>query len=155
MSVRRFCTQRGAYPSLTIAGCRSREISGYVLFIWINTSLFYDRHYLFSPLRRSHSDRQTQRHYSRKNNPRIVLLETGRRLVKAHMPMTCLRAAGAGQEAIVFTHFVVREDAQLPYDSTISKSARYLKELLKRMASGLSWRWRSSPHVGAAVCECG
>lgn len=78
--------------------------------------------------------------------PPIVLLETGGVGYEVHMPMTCFyELPEAGQEAIVFTHFVVREDAQLLYGFNNKQERTLFKELIKRMASGLSWRWRSSP----------
>ena len=46
--------------------------------------------------------------------PPLVLIEVGGVGYEVHMPMTCFyELPEAGQEAIVFTHFVVREDAQL------------------------------------------
>ncbi len=50
----------------------------------------------------------------------------------------------AAQEAIVFTHFVVREDAQL-YGFNNKQERTLFKELIKPTAWGPSWRWRSSP----------
>ena len=48
--------------------------------------------------------------------PPLVLIEVGGVGYEVHMPMTCFyELPEAGQEAIVFTHFVVREDAQLLY----------------------------------------
>ncbi|VFS57720.1 Holliday junction ATP-dependent DNA helicase RuvA [Kluyvera cryocrescens] len=48
--------------------------------------------------------------------------------MKLHMPMTCFyELPESGQEAIIFTHFVVREDAQLLYGFITSKSARCSK----------------------------
>ena len=42
--------------------------------------------------------------------------------------MTCFyELPEAGQEAIVFTHFVVREDAQLLYGLTTNRNVRCLK----------------------------
>ncbi|BBU83294.1 hypothetical protein EIMP300_46940 [Escherichia coli] len=66
--------------------------------------------------------------------PPLVLIEVGGVGYEVHMPMTCFyELPEAGQEAIVFTHFVVREDAQLPIIAlvctvlTINKSARCSK----------------------------
>ncbi len=48
--------------------------------------------------------------------PPLVLLEANGVGYEVHMPMTCFyELPELGQEAIVFTHFVVREDAQLLY----------------------------------------
>ncbi len=45
--------------------------------------------------------------------PPLVLIEVGGVGYEVHMPMTCFyELPEAGQEAIVFTHFVVREEAQ-------------------------------------------
>ena len=45
--------------------------------------------------------------------PPLVLIEVGGVGYEVHMPMTCFyELPEAGQEAIVFTHCVVREDAQ-------------------------------------------
>ena len=66
--------------------------------------------------------------------PPLVLIEVGGVGYEVHMPMTCFyELPEAGQEAIVFTHFVVREDAQLLYGFNN-----------KPTASARSWRWRSS-----------
>ncbi len=60
--------------------------------------------------------------------PPIVLLETGGVGYEVHMPMTCFyELPEAGQEAIVFTHFVGVKMRSCCTDLTISKSARYLK----------------------------
>ena len=48
--------------------------------------------------------------------PPLVLLEVGGVGYEVHMPMTCFyELPESGKEAVVFTHFVVREDAQLLY----------------------------------------
>jgi Holliday junction DNA helicase RuvA len=52
---------------------------------------------------------------SLKNNP-VSAAGSGWRGYEVHMPMTCFyELPDAGKEAIVFTQFVVREDAQLLY----------------------------------------
>ena len=78
--------------------------------------------------------------------PPLVLLETGGVGYEVHMPMTCFyELPEAGQEAIIFTHFVVREDAQLLYGFNNKQERTLFKELIKPMAWDRSWRWRSSP----------
>ncbi len=78
--------------------------------------------------------------------PPLVLIEVGGVGYEVHMPMTCFyELPEAGQEAIVFTHFVVREDAQLLYGFNNKQERTLFKELIKPTASARSWRWRSSP----------
>lgn len=78
--------------------------------------------------------------------PPLVLLETAGVGYEVHMPMTCFyELPEAGQEAIVFTHFVVREDAQLLYGFNNKQERTLFKELIKTNGVGPSWRWRSSP----------
>ena len=73
--------------------------------------------------------------------PPLVLIEVGGVGYEVHMPMTCFyELPEAGQEAIVFTHFVVREDAQLCTVLTINKSAR---------CSRVDQNQRRRPEVGA------
>ncbi len=63
--------------------------------------------------------------------PPIVLLEL-RCWFEVHMPMTCFyELPEIGQEAIVFTHFVVREDAQLLYGFNDKQERALFKELIK------------------------
>src|SRR5699024_12728133 len=53
------------------------------------------------------------------------------------MPMTCFyELPEAGQEAIVFTHFVVREDAQLLYGFNNKQERTLFKELIKTNGVG-------------------
>ncbi|ECM9842826.1 Holliday junction branch migration protein RuvA, partial [Salmonella enterica subsp. enterica serovar Virchow] len=69
--------------------------------------------------------------------PPIVLLETGGVGYEVHMPMTCFyELPEAGQEAIVFTHFVVREDAQLLYGFNNKQERTLFKELIKTNGVG-------------------
>ncbi len=79
--------------------------------------------------------------------PPLVLIEVGGVGYEVHMPMTCFyELPEAGQEAIVFTHFVVREDAQLLYGFNDKPERTLLqKVIVKTTASARSWRWRSSP----------
>lgn len=64
--------------------------------------------------------------------PPIVLLELQGVGYEVHMPMTCFyELPEIGQEAIVFTHFVVREDAQLLYGFNDKQERALFKELIK------------------------
>lgn len=64
--------------------------------------------------------------------PPIVLLETNGVGYEVHMPMTCFyELPDVGQEAIVFTQFVVREDAQLLYGFNDKQERALFKELIK------------------------
>ncbi len=59
-------------------------------------------------------------------------IEVGGVGYEVHMPMTCFyELPEAGQEAIVFTHFVVREDAQLLYGFNNKQERTLFKELIK------------------------
>ncbi|TYF42901.1 Holliday junction branch migration protein RuvA, partial [Enterobacter hormaechei] len=69
--------------------------------------------------------------------PPLVLLETAGVGYEVHMPMTCFyELPEAGQEAIVFTHFVVREDAQLLYGFNNKQERTLFKELIKTNGVG-------------------
>ena len=60
--------------------------------------------------------------------PPLVLLETAGVGYEVHMPMTCFyELPEAGQEAIVFTHFVVREDASCCMGLTTNRNVPCLK----------------------------
>lgn len=60
--------------------------------------------------------------------PPLVLLETGGVGYEVHMPMTCFyELPEAGQEAIVFTHFVVREMPSCCMVLTTNRNVRCLK----------------------------
>ncbi|EMI5489434.1 Holliday junction branch migration protein RuvA [Providencia stuartii] len=64
--------------------------------------------------------------------PPIVLLELQGVGYEVHMPMTCFyELPEIGQEAIIFTHFVVREDAQLLYGFNDKQERALFKELIK------------------------
>ena len=64
--------------------------------------------------------------------PPLVLLEAGGVGYEVHMPMTCFyELPEAGQEAIVFTHFVVREDAQLLFGFNNKQERTLFRELIK------------------------
>lgn len=64
--------------------------------------------------------------------PPLVLLEAGGVGYEVHMPMTCFyELPEAGQEAVVFTHFVVREDAQLLFGFNNKQERTLFRELIK------------------------
>ncbi|MGK0685945.1 Holliday junction branch migration protein RuvA [Serratia marcescens] len=64
--------------------------------------------------------------------PPLVLLEVNGVGYEVHMPMTCFyELPELGQEAIVFTHFVVREDAQLLYGFNDKQERALFRELIK------------------------
>ncbi|KAB5498755.1 Holliday junction branch migration protein RuvA [Serratia sp. RJAL6] len=64
--------------------------------------------------------------------PPLVLLEANGVGYEVHMPMTCFyELPEQGQEAIVFTHFVVREDAQLLYGFNDKQERALFRELIK------------------------
>lgn len=64
--------------------------------------------------------------------PPLVLLEAGGVGYEVHMPMTCFyELPEAGLEAIVFTHFVVREDAQLLFGFNNKQERTLFRELIK------------------------
>lgn len=66
-----------------------------------------------------------------------MLIEVGGVGYEVHMPMTCFyELPEAGQEAIVFTHFVVREDAQLLYGFNNKQERTLFKELIKTNGVG-------------------
>ncbi len=75
-----------------------------------------------------------------------MLIEVGGVGYEVHMPMTCFyELPEAGQEAIVFTHFVVREDAQLLYGFNNKQERTLFKELIKTNGVGPKLALRSSP----------
>ncbi|MTD39444.1 Holliday junction branch migration protein RuvA [Erwinia sp. CPCC 100877] len=64
--------------------------------------------------------------------PPLVLLEAGGVGYEVHMPMTCFyELPEAGKEAVVFTHFVVREDAQLLFGFNNKQERTLFRELIK------------------------
>ena len=64
--------------------------------------------------------------------PPLVLLEANGVGYEVHMPMTGFyELPELGQEAIVFTHFVVREDAQLLYGFNDKQERALFRELIK------------------------
>jgi len=64
--------------------------------------------------------------------PPEVLLEANGVGYEVHMPMTCFyELPDVGQEAIIFTHFVVREDAQLLYGFNNKQERALFRELIK------------------------
>ncbi|WP_036772794.1 Holliday junction branch migration protein RuvA [Photorhabdus australis] len=64
--------------------------------------------------------------------PPLVLLETNGVGYEVHMPMTCFyELPDIGQETVLFTHFVVREDAQLLYGFNDKQERALFRELIK------------------------
>ncbi|WP_237386413.1 Holliday junction branch migration protein RuvA [Xenorhabdus sp. Sc-CR9] len=64
--------------------------------------------------------------------PPLVLLETNGIGYEVHMPMTCFyELPEIGQEAILFTQFIVREDAQLLYGFNDKQERALFRELIK------------------------
>ncbi|MEX0446050.1 Holliday junction branch migration protein RuvA [Xenorhabdus sp. SGI246] len=64
--------------------------------------------------------------------PPLVLLETNGVGYEVHMPMTCFyELPEIGQEAILFTQFIVREDAQLLYGFNDKQERALFRELIK------------------------
>ena len=69
--------------------------------------------------------------------PTLVLLEVGGVGYEVHMPMTCFyELPEAGKEAVVFTQFVVREDAQLLYGFNNKQERTLFRELIKTNGVG-------------------
>ncbi|KAA9001679.1 Holliday junction branch migration protein RuvA [Affinibrenneria salicis] len=64
--------------------------------------------------------------------PPQVLIESAGVGYEVHMPMTCFyELPEIGQEAIIFTHFVVREDAQLLFGFNNKQERALFRELIK------------------------
>ncbi|WP_410015346.1 Holliday junction branch migration protein RuvA [Sodalis sp. C49] len=64
--------------------------------------------------------------------PPLVLLEIHGVGYEIHMPMTCFYALPeTGVEAIIYTHFIVREDAQLLFGFTNKQERALFRELIK------------------------
>lgn len=64
--------------------------------------------------------------------PPLVLIEANGVGYDVHMPMTCFyELPELNQEAIIFTQFIVREDAQLLYGFTSKQERALFRELIK------------------------
>ncbi|MBT0728267.1 Holliday junction branch migration protein RuvA [Rosenbergiella australiborealis] len=64
--------------------------------------------------------------------PPLVLLEVGGVGYEVHMPMTCFyELPEKDHSAIIFTHFVVREDAQLLFGFNHKQERTLFRELIK------------------------
>ncbi|MEI7187452.1 Holliday junction branch migration protein RuvA [Dickeya dianthicola] len=64
--------------------------------------------------------------------PPLVLIEASGVGYEVHMPMTCFyELPDLGQEAVIFTHFVVREDAQLLFGFSNKQERSLFRELIK------------------------
>ncbi|PJC87686.1 Holliday junction branch migration protein RuvA [Vibrio sp. HA2012] len=76
--------------------------------------------------------------------PPEVLIEVGGIGYEVQMPMSCFyELPDAGQEAVVYTHFIVREDAQLLYGFNTVKERALFREVIK--ANGVG------PKLGLAI----
>jgi Holliday junction DNA helicase RuvA len=76
--------------------------------------------------------------------PPVTLLEVGGVGYEVQMPMSCFyELPDVGQEAIVYTHFVVREDAQLLYGFNTTRERALFREVIK--ANGVG------PKLGLAI----
>ncbi|WED22765.1 Holliday junction branch migration protein RuvA [Vibrio sp. JC009] len=76
--------------------------------------------------------------------PPELLIEVGGIGYEVQMPMSCFyELPETGQEAIVYTHFVVREDAQLLYGFNTVKERALFREVIK--ANGVG------PKLGLAI----
>ncbi len=64
--------------------------------------------------------------------PPLVLIEASGVGYEVHMPMTCFyELPELNHEAIIFTHFVVREDAQLLFGFNSKQERALFRELIK------------------------
>ena len=69
--------------------------------------------------------------------PPEVLLEVGGVGYEVHMPMSCFYdLPELGKEAVIHTHFVVREDAQLLYGFNHKQERALFRELIKTNGVG-------------------
>ncbi|QTG88073.1 Holliday junction branch migration protein RuvA [Vibrio sp. Vf1514] len=76
--------------------------------------------------------------------PPQVLIEVGGIGYEVQMPMSCFyELANIGDEAIIYTHFVVREDAQLLYGFNTVNERALFREVIK--ANGVG------PKMGLAI----
>jgi Holliday junction DNA helicase RuvA len=76
--------------------------------------------------------------------PPVALLEVGGVGYEIQMPMSCFyELPEIGREAIVYTHFVVREDAQLLYGFNTVRERALFREVIK--ANGVG------PKLGLAI----
>ncbi len=64
--------------------------------------------------------------------PPLVLLEAGGVGYEVHMPMTCFyQLPASGEEAVIFTHLVIREDVRLLYGFNDKQERALFRELIK------------------------
>ncbi|MBA2816796.1 Holliday junction branch migration protein RuvA [Candidatus Pantoea persica] len=69
--------------------------------------------------------------------PPLVLIEAHGVGYEVHMPMTCFyELPELNQEAVIFTHFVVREDAQLLFGFNNKQERALFRELIKTNGVG-------------------
>lgn len=71
--------------------------------------------------------------------PPEVLIEVNGIGYEVQMPMSCFyELPNIGEEAIIYTHFVVREDAQLLYGFNTVKERALFREVIKANGVGLN-----------------
>ncbi|USD64331.1 Holliday junction branch migration protein RuvA [Vibrio sp. SCSIO 43136] len=76
--------------------------------------------------------------------PPELLIDVGGMGYEVQMPMSCFyELPNVGEEAIIYTHFVVREDAQLLYGFNTIKERALFREVIK--ANGVG------PKLGLAI----
>ncbi|WPC73119.1 Holliday junction branch migration protein RuvA [Vibrio porteresiae] len=76
--------------------------------------------------------------------PPEVLIEVGGVGYEVQMPMSCFyELPNVGEEAVIYTHFVVREDAQLLYGFNTVKERALFRQVIK--ANGVG------PKMGLAI----
>ncbi|MEC5320230.1 Holliday junction branch migration protein RuvA [Brenneria populi subsp. brevivirga] len=92
--------------------------------------------------------------------PPQVLIEANGVGYEVHMPMTCFyELPELSQEAVIFTHFVVREDAQLLFGFNDKQERALFRELIKvngvgpKLALAILSGMSASQFVGAVERE--
>ena len=87
--------------------------------------------------------------------PPEILIEVSGVGYEVQMPMTCFYDLPAvGEQAIIYTHFVVREDAQLLFGFNNKTERALFRELLKANGVGSkTWPCHFIGNVGAAICN--
>lgn len=74
--------------------------------------------------------------------PPELLIEVNGIGYEVQMPMSCFyELPNIGEEAVIYTHFVVREDAQLLYGFNTVKERALFREVIKAMVSDPNLGW--------------
>jgi Holliday junction DNA helicase RuvA len=103
----------------------------------IYPAFFYDTAFLLRPLTQERHVIGRLRGIILEKQPPLVLMEVGGVGYEVHMPMTCFyELPEAGKEAVVFTHFVVREDAHLLFGFNNKQERTLFRELIKTNGVG-------------------